>query len=157
METAIATPVVRDEQPLGSMEDRRKLALNIAARMFAHQPPWISFFRELLGVGGQIRKLFPTPAEFAEFEKTPEYAEILAMLTQLRKRGEPQKDEEEPTRVITVRLPKSLHESLRAEAHERNISMNKLCISKLLRAIDDEAFNGRSATPLAHHEADHRP
>lgn len=157
METAMATAAVRDEQPLGTMEDRRKLALSIATRMFAHQPPWISFFRELLGVGGQIRKLFPSPVEFAEFEKTPEYAEILAMLSQLRKRGEPQKDEEEPTRVITVRLPKSLHESLRAEAHQRNISMNKLCISKLLRAIDDEAFNGRPAAALTQHGVEHHP
>jgi predicted HicB family RNase H-like nuclease len=40
--------------------------------------------------------------------------------------------------VITVRLPKSLHESLRAEAHDRRTSMNKLCISKLLQVIDDE-------------------
>jgi hypothetical protein len=44
----------------------------------------------------------------------------------------------EPTRVITVRLPKSLHESLRAEAHDRRTSMNKLCISKLLQVVDEE-------------------
>jgi hypothetical protein len=44
----------------------------------------------------------------------------------------------EPTRVITVRLPKSLHESLRAEAHEKRTSMNKLCISKLLQFIDTD-------------------
>lgn len=44
---------------------------------------------------------------------------------------------EEPTRVITVRLPRSLHEALRAEAHIHQTSMNKLCISKLLQLIDD--------------------
>jgi hypothetical protein len=37
----------------------------------------------------------------------------------------------EPTRVITVRLPKSLHESLKIEAHARNTSLNQLCIAKL--------------------------
>ena len=47
-------------------------------------------------------------------------------------------DEEEPTRVITVRLPKSLHEALRVEAHEHQTSMNKLCISKLLQFIDGD-------------------
>jgi predicted HicB family RNase H-like nuclease len=40
--------------------------------------------------------------------------------------------------VITVRLPKSLHESLRAEAHDRRTSMNKLCISKLLQVVDGD-------------------
>jgi predicted HicB family RNase H-like nuclease len=44
---------------------------------------------------------------------------------------------DEPTRVITVRLPKCLHEALRAEAHEHRTSMNKLCISKLLQFIDE--------------------
>ena len=44
----------------------------------------------------------------------------------------------EPTRVITVRLPKSLHESLRDEAYEHRTSMNKLCISKLLQFIDGQ-------------------
>jgi predicted HicB family RNase H-like nuclease len=48
-------------------------------------------------------------------------------------------DDKEPTRVITVRLPKSIHEALRAEAHSRQISMNKLCITKLLRTLDQLA------------------
>ena len=49
-----------------------------------------------------------------------------------------QVSDQEPTRVITVRMPKSLHESLRVEAHERHTSMNKLCISKLLQMIDTQ-------------------
>ena len=44
--------------------------------------------------------------------------------------------------MITVRLPKSLHESLRTEAHEKRTSMNKLCISKLLQMIDTELIPG---------------
>ena len=35
------------------------------------------------------------------------------------------------TKVITVRMPDSLHEALKKEAQERNTSMNKLCIAKL--------------------------
>lgn len=42
------------------------------------------------------------------------------------------------TRVITVRLPKSLHEALKTEAYGRKTSMNQLCISKLLQVIDAE-------------------
>jgi len=79
-----------------------------------------------------------TPEEFAAFEKTDEYSEIQQMLAKLRERTGSGADGKEPTRVITVRLPKSLHESLRAEAHDRKTSMNQLCISKLLQMIDGE-------------------
>jgi predicted HicB family RNase H-like nuclease len=118
-------------------ENRRQTAQRIAAEMFQQQPDWIAFFREVLGVDGLLRKLFQTPEELAAFEKTEEYNEIQLMLAKLRERNS-QADGKEPTRVITVRLPKSLHESLRAEAHDRKTSMNQLCISKLLQVIDAE-------------------
>jgi predicted HicB family RNase H-like nuclease len=130
MEMAVATPVQH--------EDRKHTARRIAAEMFQHQPDWVAFFREVLGVDGLLRKLFVTPEEFAAFEKTDEYAEIQQMLAKLREKSGSGADGKEPTRVITVRLPKSLHESLRAEAHDRKTSMNQLCISKLLQMIEGE-------------------
>ena len=60
------------------------------------------------------------------------------MVARLRGGNADYQNGREPTRVITVRLPKSLHESLRDEAHQRNTSMNKLCISKLLQIVDDQ-------------------
>jgi predicted HicB family RNase H-like nuclease len=130
MEMAVETPVMH--------EDRNLTAQRIAADLYQRQPDWITFFREVLGVDGLLRKLFSTPEEMADFEKTDQYAEIQAMLAKLRERTGSQADGREPTRVITVRLPKSLHESLRAEAHDRKTSMNQLCISKLLQVIDAE-------------------
>ena len=121
-----------------SQEDHKQTATRIAAEMFQQQPDWVTFFREVLGVDGLVRKLFNTPEQMAEFEKTAEYAEIQAMVAKLRARSDAQDQGKEPTRVITVRLPKSLHESLRAEAHTRNTSMNQLCISKLLQVIDEQ-------------------
>jgi hypothetical protein len=38
--------------------------------------------------------------------------------------------------MITIRLPASLHDALKAEADELNLSINKLCISKLLQRIE---------------------
>jgi predicted HicB family RNase H-like nuclease len=119
-------------------EERKVTAQRIAGEMFQQQPDWIAFFREVLGVDGLVRKLFTSAEELAAFEKTEEYAEIQQMLARLRERSGANADGKEPTRVITVRLPKSLHESLRAEAHDRNTSMNQLCISKLLQVIDGE-------------------
>lgn len=74
----------------------------------------------------------------AEYEQSEEYQQIQLMLAKLRERGtDTSNTSKEPTRVITVRMPKSLHEALRAEAHDRHTSMNKLCISKLLQVVDD--------------------
>jgi hypothetical protein len=130
MEMAVATPVAH--------EDRKHTAQRIANEMFHQQPDWITFFREVLGVDGLLRKLFNSPEELAAFEKTPEYAEIQLLLARLRERTGAAADGKEPTRVITVRLPKSLHEALKTEAHDRKTSMNQLCISKLLQVIDAE-------------------
>ena len=54
----------------------------------------------------------------------------------------------EVTRVITVRLPESLHEALKAEASDHSTSMNKLCISKLLQVlVENEKAAKNSAAP----------
>jgi predicted HicB family RNase H-like nuclease len=140
MEMAVATPTTSVPATIPSLphEDRRVTAQRIANEMFHQQPDWITFFREVLGVDGLLRKLFTSPEDLAAFEKTEEYNEIQLMLAKLRERSGSAADGREPTRVITVRLPKSLHESLRAEAHDRKTSMNQLCISKLLQVIDAE-------------------
>ncbi len=108
-------------------------------RLFEKATDWVTFFREVLGVNGVIRQQFKTPDEMADFEQTEEYMQIQHMLAKLRSQERRRADSgKEPTRVITVRLPQSLHESLRAEAHDRHTSMNKLCISKLLQMVERE-------------------
>ena len=107
-------------------------------QLYAQGPDWITFYREILGLRGVVRHVFPSQEMLAAFEQTEAYQEILHMLTKLREQGTTTVDDGESTRVITVRLPKSLHETLRAEAHEHRTSMNKLCISKLLQIIDND-------------------
>jgi hypothetical protein len=107
----------------------------VARAIYSRGTDWVGFYREILGLRGLVRRLFPTQEELAEFEQTEAYKEIQEMLAKLRESG-PVLDE--PVRVITVRLPKSLHESLRVEAHEHCTSMNKLCISKLLQFIESD-------------------
>ncbi len=135
------TPVQTGQQPgyIGGeiSGERGQQVRSHASRLFAQDPDWVTFFREVLGVGGIIRRCFPDAQALANFEKTEEYGEIQQMLAKLRERGRAQASDQEPTRVITVRMPKSLHEALRVEAHERHTSMNKLCISKLLQMIDE--------------------
>jgi predicted HicB family RNase H-like nuclease len=111
----------------------------IAEKLYAKSPDWVTFYREILGLKGIVHHTFPARDELNDFEQSEAYREIQQMLTTLRKKGAKEIDiEEEPTRVITVRIPKSLHEALKAEAHDHRTSMNKLCISKLLQFIDTQ-------------------
>jgi predicted HicB family RNase H-like nuclease len=119
-------------------ESREAQVYRVAADLYRQQPDWVTFFREVLGVDGVVRRAYPNQHELTQFEQTKEYSDIQQMVAKLRERSDEPGDNREPTRVITVRLPKSLHESLRTEAHERKTSMNKLCISKLLQIVDSE-------------------
>jgi hypothetical protein len=38
--------------------------------------------------------------------------------------------------LITVRIPKSLHDSICKEANDLQVSVNKLCITRLLQRVD---------------------
>ena len=111
----------------------------VSEDLLAQEPDWVTFYREILGLHGVARHAFPTREAFAAFEQSEDNKDILQMLAKLRRQGPVALDENEPTRVITVRLPKSLHEALRAEAHDHRTSMNTLCISKLLQFIDGES------------------
>lgn len=112
--------------------------IRIAQQIYDQDPDWVTFFREVLGLGGVMRRAYPETHELNMFERTREYAQLQGMLARLRERGRGKPNRQEPLRVITVRMPKSLHDSLRAEAHERRTSMNKLCIAKLLQMVDGE-------------------
>lgn len=118
--------------------DRQHEVYQVAYERFRENPDWVTFFREFLGVEGVVRKTFQHPQDLNAFEQGDKYSEIQQMVAKLRVRSKNQTESDEPTRVITVRLPKSLHESLRAEAHQRQTSMNQLCISKLLQVIDND-------------------
>ncbi len=112
-------------------------ALRGATELFSKEPDWVTFYREVLGVEGIVRKLYATPEAFADFQTTAEYCEIQRMLNAIRERTK-NKSKAEPTRVITVRMPKSIHDTLFAEADQLNTSVNQLCISKLIQWIDKE-------------------
>jgi predicted HicB family RNase H-like nuclease len=118
--------------------ERQTEVKRAAEELCARGLDWVGFYREILGPHGVVRRTFHTRESLAEFKQTEAYQEIQEMLAGLRKQGPVAVTEEEPTRVITVRLPKSVHDGLKVEAHEHRISMNKLCISKLLQFIESE-------------------
>ena len=118
--------------------DQRRLAVQTALAMSWETDDWEDFFREIMSMQGLIHQIFPSVAQRREFETTPEYVEIQHMMAEMRGRPKKRHQDREKTRVITVRLPESLHASLQHEAEQLNTSMNKLCISKLLQIIDKQ-------------------
>ncbi len=137
MEATVTAPTT--PAPVLSQEERCQTVCRIANETYGKTKDWVVFFREILGVSGLVRRLYPTAEELAAFEKTQEYADIQKMVKRLRDKPSSQADGQEVTRVITVRLPASVHEFLKAEAHDHKTSINQLCITKLLQVMEGEA------------------
>ena len=119
--------------------DQRREAVTQALRLSRVARDWEVFFKQVMGVDGLIYSLFSTAEQRRQFETTAEYVEIQHILAEMRSR--PQKRnlaDREKTKMITVRLPESLHTALMQEANDLNTSMNKLCISKLLQIINKD-------------------
>jgi len=119
--------------------------LEVAEQLYETGPEWLVFFREIMGLDGIVRRTFQTPESLIKFECSPEYARIREMLDDLRQRQQERPAIRESQRVITVRMPRSLHETLKAEAQQLQVSINTLCISKLLKLIDDESHREMAA------------
>lgn len=134
---AVASRMREELMAAVTFDDRCKQAFDHANDLFANAPTWVCFFREMLASDGVTKKvLFHKPSEYDSFLGSKEYSQILKMLTALRSRELPENDPNDPQRMITVRLPKSLHEALCDEAERLNISVNKLCISRMLQLLD---------------------
>jgi predicted HicB family RNase H-like nuclease len=130
---------------LTETQDKYQEVFQAAEGRYRQSPDWVTFFREVLGVDGLVRRTFPKFDDLTAFEQSEQYEKIQKLLVKLREKRPSADAETEPTRVITVRLPKSMHESLRTEAHDLRTSMNKLCISKLLQVIDEEMIPSERA------------
>jgi len=116
--------------------------LQVAERLYAMDPEWVVFFREVLGVEGIVRRTFSDHESLVRFECSPQYARIREMLDNLRSRQHDRPSDRESQRVVTVRMPRSLHETLKNEAGLLRVSVNTLCISKLIKLLDEREQRG---------------
>ncbi|MFG0265057.1 MAG: toxin-antitoxin system HicB family antitoxin [Rhodopirellula sp. JB055] len=117
-------------------EHRPQMVLKLAAEAFAQTGSWVVFYREIMGCDGVVWKLFPDAAQRRHFESTPEFAELLEIMTSIRSQDNSKTKEHEPERVITVRLPRSMHATAVEEAKELGLSINSYCLTKLLQPIN---------------------
>ena len=93
----------------------------------------------MFGLGGKATEAFPTERERTAFCKTEEYKRILALMDHLP--SPPVKEVIDLTAsangAISVRLPRSVHAALLAEAKAEGVSLNQLCLSKLVAQLTD--------------------
>jgi predicted HicB family RNase H-like nuclease len=127
------------------LDELEEMIYREAESLLAKNPNWVTFYRETFGPTGIVRRTFNSPDALAQFERTETCAKIQQMLAGLRRKSADRAPEHDHTKIITIRIPRSIHEALRREAYDYQTSMNKLCISKLLRLIDPELIpNDRS-------------
>ena len=113
-----------------------RAVVDCAAELFGVAPTWVAFFREVLGREGIMQSLFSKEEQKAYMESA-EHLQVLEMLTTLRSRDLPENDPSESQRMITVRIPKCVHDYICDEANALEVSVNKLCISRLLQRSDE--------------------
>jgi hypothetical protein len=101
---------------------------------------WMELSNALFAPDGKATQAFPSPAERTAFGKTAEYKQILALLDRLPTPAVKEVLDltASANGAISVRLPRSVHAALLAEAKAEGVSLNQLCVSKLvaqLRAV----------------------
>jgi hypothetical protein len=119
---------------------KARAVLAFAEQRAGETADWLELSNALFGPGGKATVAFPTERERTAFCKTEEYKRILALMDRLP--APPVKEVVELTAsangAISVRLPRSVHAALLAEAKAEGVSLNQLCLSKLvaqLRAV----------------------
>jgi len=119
---------------------KARQALRFAKERAKDAADWLVLENALFGLGGKATELFPTEAERTAFCRTQEYKQILALMDTLP--HPPIKGFVDMVAhangAISVRLPRSVHAALLAEAKAEGVSLNQLCLSKLvaqLRAV----------------------
>lgn len=127
---------------------RCRLIVNQAEELIQSGYTWAEFFRSVFGPDGLVFRYFNTPEMRERFRMSDEYRRLAGWLKNLHRSGNGERrNESENVRVVTVRMPSSLHSYLIQEAHRRNTSLNQLCIGELLPK--SELLSAETETPAA--------
>ena len=109
----------RGRELLAFAEEQKRAGLN-----------WVQANNALYGPGGKFMQLFPSRAERTAFANSAEDKRLTNLLASLP--TPPLKElTREASGKLVVRMPKSIHQALIAEAQEEGVSLNQLILSKL--------------------------
>jgi hypothetical protein len=123
-----------------AVAEKARQVLAFAQQQAEQAEDWIALHNALFGIGGKATELFPTEADRTAFSKTAECKRIFALMDTLPQPAVRELPELLATAngAISVRLPRSVHAALLVEAKAEGVSLNQLCLSKLvaqLRAV----------------------
>lgn len=98
---------------------------------------WVELQNALFGVGGKATELFTNETERTAFCRTKQYKQILALMDTLPTPAPKEFVEllSSANGAISVRLPRSVHAALLLEARAEGVSLNQLCLSKLVAQL----------------------
>jgi hypothetical protein len=111
--------------------------LEFVERRAQEAADWMELSNTLFGPGGKATLAFPTETERTALCKTEQYKRILAVMDRLPSPAVKEFLEltASANGAISVRLPRSVHAALLAEAEAEGVSLNQLCVSKLIAQL----------------------
>ena len=116
---------------------KARQVLEFTQQRAARAADWIEVSNALFGPGGKATELFATASQRTAFARTEEYKQILRLmdtLPQPRAKGFVEMASS-ANGAISVRLPRSVHAALLAEAKSEGVSLNQLCVAKLIAQL----------------------
>jgi hypothetical protein len=133
-------PAKKKPKPSARIVAKARKLLEFAQQRAAQAADWIELSNALFGLGGKATELFSKESERTALCRTEEYKRILTLMDTL---PQPQvhgfvEMVASAHGAISVRLPRSVHAALLAEAKAEGVSLNQLCVAKLvaqLRAV----------------------
>ena len=124
-------------KPSSKVEAKAGQLLAFAEERARHGTDWVELHNALFGLGGKASELFTNKSERTAFARTAACKKIFALLDGLP--APPVKEFGEllatANGAISVRLPRSVHAALLAEAQAEGVSLNQLCLSKLVSQL----------------------
>jgi len=121
-------------------DQRVASALAVAKSIHQQCRNWIELHNRLYGIGGLLGRVFPTEQERIAYRRTAASKEIDQLLDDLRENPRDDDDPPDPAMVdrlarangnISLRVPRSIHAALLAEASAEGVSLNQLIAAKV--------------------------
>jgi hypothetical protein len=124
--------------------DKAKALLDRARQLSTECETWADLSNALFDpLEGELTRAFPPGEQRVAFRQTPEYQQILEILEEKMKvTGLIQGATPRKSGKFVVRLPRSLHAALEAEAKEEGTSLNQLVLAKLAVRLDSLCKKG---------------
>lgn len=120
---------------MASVESRAKKLLAFAIEVAKGAENWIVVQNAVYGIGGKMADLFPDEKDRIALSRTDEFRQIGELIVSLRKeKGDPAPVADlarSANGSVSIRMPKTIHAALLAEARAEGVSLNQLCLAKL--------------------------